>query len=82
MQSIKSQAEESKGNQSLSIAMTRLFDGRRSERERQVQAIRNRKTAIGWSQRKSESDDALSATEETDAELSGETDDEEMEGGR
>ena len=39
--------EESKGNESLSIAMTRLFDGRRSDRGRQVQANRNRKTAIG-----------------------------------
>ena len=47
MQSIKSQAEESKGRESLATAMTHLFDGRRSERGRQVQANRNRKTAIG-----------------------------------
>ena len=31
-------ATESKGNESLSIALTRLFDGRRSMRGRQVQA--------------------------------------------
>ena len=47
MQPIKSQAEESKGNEPLSIAMTRLFDGRRSERGRQVSANRKPKTAIG-----------------------------------
>ena len=47
MQSIKLQTEESEGVESRSTATAQLFDGRRSERGRLVQANWSRKTAIG-----------------------------------
>ena len=83
MQSTKLQTEESEGGESRSTATAQLFDGRRSERGRQVQANWSCKTATDERcEKRRECDSVLRATnDEKDEELNGETNDEDMEDG-
>ena len=64
-------------------AANQHFDGKRSERGRQVQASRNVRPQFGERcEKQSECDSALSAKSAVnDVELKGETDDEDMEDG-